>query len=248
MEPEVYEELFRLEDEHWWFLGQRNIVAGLIEKYAGLDSNQTILDVGCGTGGTTHFLSRYGQVYGADYSSLALTFCQQRGLPRLVQTSAAQLPFVSGTFSLVTVLGVLYHRGVEDDLQVLRECYRILSSGGHLLVSEPAYHFLWSEHDVAEHSGRRYTATQLRGRVAAAGFEVEKVSYSNSLLFPGVAIVRLWRRFFSSHDHPQSDVKPLPPFLNHLLAALYSLEAPLVSSRWLELPFGSSVVCMAVKR
>ena len=51
MEEIVYHVNYRLEDTYWWFIARRQIVLKLIRKFCRLDSQESILDFGCGTGG-----------------------------------------------------------------------------------------------------------------------------------------------------------------------------------------------------
>ena len=245
MEIEEYEKMCNLEDSHWWFVGKRHIAQNLIEEFVPLNQREAILDVGCGTGATMRLLGHYGQAYGIDVSETALYFCQERAVARLSRASALRLPFADSCFSLITAFDVLYHEEVVDDLTALREFHRICRRGGSVLISEPAFNFLWSGHDVAYHSKRRYTDSELKSKLEKVGFQVVKISYSNALLFPFIFAFRMWKRLSKPSPEARSDLKPLNPYLNKALLAVYDLEVSLV--RKARLPVGSSVVCVARK-
>jgi ubiquinone/menaquinone biosynthesis C-methylase UbiE len=245
VEIEEYEKMYNLEDSHWWFVGKRRIAKNLIEEFVPLDHEEAVLDVGCGTGATMCFLDHYGRVYGIDISETALYFCQERALSGLSRASTLRLPFADSSFSLVTAFDVLYHEEVVDDLAALREFHRVCKEGGNVLISEPAFNFLWSYHDTAYHSKRRYVASELESKLGKVGFQVVKLSYSNALLFPVILAFRMWKRLFKPSPEDRSDVKPLNPYLNKGLLALYNLEALLLCKA--RLPVGSSVVCVARK-
>ena len=245
MEIEEYEKMYNLEDSHWWFVGKRRIAKNLIEEFVPLDQGEAVLDVGCGTGATMRFLDHYGRVYGIDISETALCFCQERSLARLSQASALRLPFADSAFSLVTAFDVLYHEEVVDDLTALREFHRVCKEGGSVLISEPALNFLWSWHDIAYHGRRRYVVSELESKLEKVGFQVVKLSYSNALLFPFIFAFRMWKRLSRPSPEDHSDLKPLNPYLNKALLAVYKLEASLVCKT--RLPVGSSVVCVARK-
>jgi SAM-dependent methyltransferase len=245
VEIEEYEKMCNLEDSHWWFVGKRRIAQNLIEEFVPLNQKEAILDVGCGTGATMRFLDHYGQVYGIDLSETALCFCQERALARLSRASALRLPFADSSFSLITAFDVLYHEEVVDDLTALKEFYRVCRRRGSVLISEPAFNLLWSWHDVAYHSKRRYVASELKSKLEKAGFQTVKISYSNAILFPFVFAFRMWKRLCKPSPRDHSDLKPLNPYLNKALLAVYRLEASLVCKT--RLPLGSSVVCVARK-
>lgn len=245
VEIEEYEKTYNLEDSYWWFVGKRRIAQNLIEEFVHLNQREAILDVGCGTGATMCFLDHYGRAYGIDISETALCFCKERALARLSRASALRLPFADGSFSLITAFDVLYHEEVVDDLTAIREFYRVCRRGGSVLISEPAFNFLRSWHDVAYHGKRRYVASELKSKLEEVGFQVVKLSYSNALLFPFLFAFRMWKRLSRPSPEDHSDLKPLNPYLNKALLAVYDLETSLV--RKTRLPIGSSVVCVARK-
>jgi ubiquinone/menaquinone biosynthesis C-methylase UbiE len=245
MELEEFEKSYELEDSHWWFVGRRSLTASLVQHLAP-ETSGPVLDVGCGTGGNLLFLARYGPGTGIDLSFQAFDYCHRRGLCNLAQASVLQLPFADNVFGLVTAFDVLYHEAVGDDLAALRECYRICRPGGKFLMTDSAFPFLRSHHDVVYHGARRYTVRTLRGRVEAAGFRVLKLSYCNSFLFPFVVGVRLFGRMTGWRPLANgSDLRREPLLLNELLTWLYKVEAAL--QPWIPFPFGSSVVCLAGK-
>ena len=237
-----YEKAYQLEDWYWWFVGKRRLVASLLHKLVSLDGAALILDVGCGTGGmTAALLSDYGRVSGVDLSPTALGFCRRRGLSNLCQASALRLPFADRSFALITVFDVLYHLG--NDVAALREVWRVCRPGGSVLLTDPAFEFLRGPHDLAYDTRRRYTASQIRRKLEATGFRVQKASYANAFLSPVVFAVRRWKRIFPTAH--RSDLRPLPRWLNRILATIYGLEARVIP--WVDLPVGSSVVCVARK-
>lgn len=245
MELDEFTKMYELEDSHWWFLGKRRIAERIITNFVPLSPDSYILDVGCGTGGMMSVLNRHGRPFGLDINRAGLQFASRRGFDQLAQGSALTLPFADGRFDLVTGFDVLYHEEVEDDLVALREFFRVCRPGGSLLLTDSALGILRSQHDKAYHATRRYSAGELREKVTDAGFKVLKVTYANTMLFPIVLAVRLWKRYVPSGSAPQSDLWAVTPLLNRLLFRVYSLEASLLPL--LNLPVGSSVVCVARK-
>ena len=129
---------------------------------------------------------------------------------------------------------------------MLRECHRVLKPSGWLLLSVPALRLLWGRQDVLSEHRRRYRRRELRDRVSAAGFEVKRLTYFNTLLFPPILVVRLLMRPLLGRTvrNGRSDFSfPLPPGLNGLLHRLFAAEAG-----WLvrhDLPIGVSLLCLA---
>lgn len=243
MKPEEYARMFDLEDHYWWFLGRRSLVRTLLRRYRVWRREDRILDVGCGSGATLALLADFGKPVGLDASLTALGFCRSRGNRALVRALAEQVPFSRDTFDAVLALDVLEH--VPDDRRVLGELWRICRPGGLAVVTVPAFSFLWSGHDEALHHLRRYRAPEIGERMAAAGFEILKLSYVMSLLFVPIALYRLIERVLSPKSEPETTLRPVPGVVNRLLYWVLRLESVWV--RWWRFPVGVSVVCIGRK-
>lgn len=251
MQTQDYQDLSQLETQFWWFVGMRQITASMLDPYFTSPCDRTILDAGCGTGGNLEWLRRYagqGHIIGLDYVGTALQFCRQAGHDQLVQASATHLPFAAATVDLVTSFDVLVQiPGAGADEQALREMYRVLKPGGVGFVRAAAYQWMRSGHDAALDSQRRYTLSELRGKLARAGFTIKRATYANSVLLPVAAVRRLAMKPLGLAD-AGSDVKPLPAswqWVNEGLAQVLRAEA-----RWLwarPLPCGLSAICVAQK-
>jgi SAM-dependent methyltransferase len=243
MEPSEYDNIARLEGRHWWYVGMRQIAAGLLSQVCppapgGAPPARRILDAGCGVGGGLRWLAAYGQVTGIDLHPLAIRYSAQVSR-RVCRASVQSLPFASACFDVVTTFEVLYHLAVSDDLAALREMARVLRPGGWLLVRLPAHDWLRGAHDRHVHTRHRYEAAELRGKLETAGFAVRRLSSVGfSLLLPAVA-----RRRVQSSDGAQTDVSlPAPPVNRLLLAALQT------EGLWLrrfDLPAGLSLIAVA---
>ena len=247
MRPEFYEEYNRIENTHWWFLGRRRIFLRHLGRYLAPRETALILDVGCGTGTTLGYLSPYGRGVGVDIEWSALEYTRRRGVRRVVQSAASNLAFGDDTFDLICALDILEH--VDDDSRALRECYRTCKPGGLVLITVPAYRFLWGRQDEISRHRRRYVASDLRQRAAEAGFSIRRLTYFNTLLFPIIAGIRLFRQWRGPRpgETLRSDFSMTQPgIINDLLAAIFAGESLLL--RYLDLPFGVSVLCIAEKQ
>ena len=244
MDPAAYEVVHDLEESHWFFVARRRILSRLLDEMLDGARNPRILDVGCGTGATMGFLERYGEVTGVDISPQAVKFCQCQGRARLCLADGGHLPFVDGSFDLVTALDLLEH--LEQESVGLREMSRVLKNEGRLVVVVPAFAFLWSDFDKFSGHYRRYTSSELRDKVERAGFEITRLSYFNTLLFPFVWGVRRFKNFAGRWKAFRSDLEMPTPGLNRLLAGIFSLEGGLMARG--DLPFGVSLICIATKR
>jgi SAM-dependent methyltransferase len=178
--PDEYTRMFELEDRYWWFVGRRRIALRLFDRFR--PKGETLLDVGCGTGVVLKELESRGKPIGLDMSPLALGFCRRRGLIRLVRGDATKMPLLTDRCTGIIALDVFEH--VEDDEAAFAEAFRALEPGGILVLSVPAFQFLWGPHDIALMHFRRYTRPGLRSKLHNAGFAVQRLSYSVFFPFP----------------------------------------------------------------
>ncbi len=242
MEREQYDLMFAQEERHWWYVGMRRISAALLQRYPPRVDGQDgrlldILDAGCGSGGMTRYLERFGHVTGMDLSPDALRLARQRELPRLVRSSIGALPFLDGTFDVVTSFDVLYHLNVDNDGAALADIHRVLRPGGIALIRLPAFDWIRGAHDEVVHTRHRYTRDELSEKLEAAGFRLEHATYANFLLFPLAPAKRYFEHRKLSHEDTDLWLPPAP--INRILADLLSLEA--LPARGMGLPWGLSV-------
>lgn len=239
MKKEEFERMFILEDFYWWFKGRRSIISTLLKN----SPKGKVLDVGCGTG--ANLLLFNGMAVGLDISSEALKFAQRRkGNLLLCQGRAEALPFKDESFEIVLALDLLEH--LPDDIRGLEEMFRVLKKEGKLLVTVPAFRFLWSEHDEALSHFRRYRREELKAKLKSVGFSIEFISYVIFLPFFPIALYRLVQKLFPPKREPKTSLIILPSFLNELLYWILRQESKLLS--WgMRFPFGVSIACRARK-
>jgi SAM-dependent methyltransferase len=231
-----YREMYDLEDRHWWFRARRTVIWALLRR-AGVDSAPRLLDAGCGTGRNLVEFGRLGTAEGIDVSPQAVDFCRSRGLEGVRQGALEELPFEDGRFDLLLATDVIEH--LDDDRHALLELRRVARPGARLVVTVPAYRWLWSQHDTSLQHRRRYTAARLRERATAAGWRAQVETYFFTALLPGVAAVRSARRLRPA-ETPRSDMTLAPPALGRLLELASAGEAKLIE-RGARLPAGVSV-------
>ena len=240
------------EDDHWWFAGRTWSLLNMIDREVAPDGSQTVLDIGCGAGNMFHHLARYGPVVGVDNNAKPLLVAQERGYD-VREGIAEDLPFEDEAFGLVSLLDTVEH--CEDDMAVLRECYRVCAPGGHLVVTVPAFMWLWSHNDVLNDHKRRYETGELGEKLAEVGFETRRMTYNNFFVFPLAAPLVLLRReadqepeLGSPHFDDESyqvEMEPASPLVNTVLRGVTWTESQVL--RWVNLPVGTSIICIARK-
>jgi SAM-dependent methyltransferase len=236
-----YDAMYHLENSYWWYIARRSLALEILDHEVGGRDSIRILDVGCGTGANAVAFAGLSPTTGIDASMEALQFCQTRGMTTVALSPVEELPFACGTFDVVTALDVLEH--TDDDLRSLREIRRVTKREGLLLITVPAYGFLWSEHDEALKHRRRYTAHELRNKLAVTGFDVVRTSYFITTLFFPILALRIWQGLRKNSTQPKTSVYVLPGWINGSLVGLLALERMLF--RRINLPFGVSIVALA---
>lgn len=243
MRKDEYQRVFELENSHWWYLGMQKISFTLLSSFQH-PKNLQILDAGCGTGGMTVQLKKFGSILGIDMSPEALKFCRERKINNVKQASIENIPTEDKAFDLVTSFDVIYHKNVEDDQKAINEFYRVLKPEGRLLVRVPAYDWLKGHHDKIVSTKRRYSKEEIINKIKKSGFEVQRATYANTILFPIALLKRVLEKFLNINE--SSDVKHLPKILNEVLKNILSFEAFLISKN-INLPFGLSIFVLAQK-
>ncbi len=228
---EVYElRTHEIEDDHWWYRGRRRVIEEELRALRLPDSIE-ILDAGCGSGRNMVDLARFGTVTGLELADASVAKARSRGVGDVVQASLEATPFEADRFDLAVSFDVIEH--LDNDREALRELRRVVRPGGLLLVTVPAYQWLWSEHDVINHHRRRYTRGTLSIAAGDAGWQTASTTHFNGILLPAAvahrAILRL-RRPGVDGTTAVSDLERTPPRLNRLLERPLELEARVIGA------------------
>ena len=244
-----YAEYATIQSTHWWYLARADILESLLSQHIQAARTQCLLDLGCGPGGMRPMLSRFGRLVSTDFTFDALQFCKAQCLDHLVAADGMKQPFRDASFDAACVFDVIEH--LPDDAQAAHELCRVLKPGGTAVITVPAYQWLWGRQDIVSHHCRRYNAPQLRDLLTGAPFEILKLSYFNTFLFPPVAAVRLTFRLLGLNsgktaDDVQSDLSIAHQgIVNTALRKLFAAEKMLL--RYGDFPFGVSLLCVARK-
>ena len=230
----------RVEDRHWWYRGRRRVLERTI-ACAGLPTPARVLDAGCGSGRNMLELARYGEVSGVELSETSVALARKRGVGEVVEGSVLEMPFAADSFDLAVCLDVIEH--LQDDRGALRELRRVLAPGGALLVTVPAYRWLWSGHDEINHHHRRYNRRTLLAAAREAGWSCEFATYFNSLLLPVAIVLRALDRVNPRTTESSLDLWVPPAPLNWLLQQPLNLEAAAIG-RGRPIPAGLSLLAV----
>jgi SAM-dependent methyltransferase len=244
--PIEYDIMASVEDSYWWYKGLHRLVMYGLVRGGGRGQPQNILDLGCGTGGCYRAVQgRFPGVsyVGVDVEPKALTYARQRGLWRLLQASVNQVPVRRESVDVIICLDVLCET-TACPTTALQQCYEILRPQGVLILNLPAFESLRGQHDSAVGIRQRFRAGEARSLLERAGFHLLSMTYWNMVLFLPLLAWRMGSRAYGARE-PRSDLTRVPRWLNPLLSTLLWAEFSL--SRWVSLPFGSSIFLVGQK-
>jgi SAM-dependent methyltransferase len=238
MERIIYDRMAELDTRHWWYRARRDVLRDVIAREVRLPKDARILEVGCGTGHNLGMLAGFGAVDAVELDAAARAVAGDRLGRPVIDARLPELEGIeTGAYALVAALDVVEHVG--DDVAALKGLARCLAPGGRILITVPAFPFLWSGHDVANHHFRRYTRASLRKAIADAGLKIEMLSWFNSLLFP-LAIAQRTASKLAGKEGSDDALPPAP--LNAAFETIFRLERYLVGR--VPLPPGVSLVAI----
>lgn len=243
MEAVEYKNIYENEEKHFFYRANQALFLSFISRLRKKSGRALkILDAGCGTGLLAKKLSKFGEVTGVDIDLRAISYSKKRDI-KVIKASINDLPFQAITFDVVVSMDVLYHKRVNDK-KALLEIYRVLKPHGYVLLRVPANPILFSSHDKFVHTRERYTKRELLKKLAGAGFEVQKITFVNTVLFIPALLKATFEK--PKHNKSLSSINNVPQFLNELIFHLLLIEN--LFARYFSIPFGIGLFAVAKKQ
>lgn len=244
MDQNYYHDYFRLEKNNWLFRVRRNLIYSIFEEY-NIKSGTRVLDYGCGSGFIVGQLQTRGyDACGTDISREAIEYGTSQGIKNLHSTNGIEVDFPDESFDLILAMDVVEH--IKDDNLVIKELERLLKPNGHLIITVPAYQWMWGVQDEVSHHFRRYTMRSVIKLVKDhSSLLVLKKTYFNTFLFPAVALVRLVSKWFNIKNR-ESDFDISDNFLNPIFYLIFNMEIKIL--KWIQYPFGVSILIILEKK
>jgi SAM-dependent methyltransferase len=230
------QELAELEDSYWWHVAKRQLATELLAKHAPAPGR--LVEGGVGACRNLSLFQQAGyQVTGFDVMPESVALGKSRGVDDVrLHDLGTPWPVEENSVRAVVLLDVLEH--VSDPIRVLQHARTSLANDGAIIVTVPAYQFLFSDWDRALGHYRRYTASLLRRQAQEAGLKVKVLTHWNSFTLPAAIAVRSAERL-----RPKGRGAEFPrvaPFTNRMLMKCAAAE------RWVMhrcgVPCGLSIV------
>ncbi len=240
MHPNAHVTMASIEQTHWWFVARRMILRSELGALS-IPPAARVLEIGAGTGGNLQMLSSFGKVCAVETSGVAREIARKRfrGACEILAGSLPDhMPFASDRFDIICMFDVLEH--IENDVGALRKVRTLMSDGGRVILTVPAYPWLWSYHDEHLDHFRRYTKKVLTRTATDAGLRITRLTHFNGILFPVVASIRLLGHLQIKFNNQEDRVPPA--LINYALTAIFGLERYLL--RVITIPFGLSLLAV----
>lgn len=229
--------------DHWYYISKGRA----LRKFLGGMKVPEVLDVGAGSG----IFSR--QLIDSGFCDRAIcidpNYVEEKvenyhGKP-IHFIKSLEKDFAKDSEIIILMMDVLEH--VADDAGLLKTYGENLTTGGYVLITVPAFQFMWSGHDVFLGHYRRYTIKDLESVVKQAGMTPVKSRYFFGSLFPVVAAIRLLKKALLERGtlKAQSELKPYPNWLNTTLIAVHDMERQMLFDA--NQLFGLSIFCLCRK-
>ncbi len=227
----AYSQLYR---EHWWWRVREQILLGKVHDVLAGSRDARILDIGCGAGLFFDTLAAFGHVEGIESDPMAVAQSERwRGRIHLGELATFRS---DGGYDLILMLDVLEH--TQQPELLLRQSVGLLVPGGAMVITVPAFDWLWTSHDDLNHHVKRYTAAEMARLVRAAGLDILEQRY----LFQSLILPKLYVRAIEALSASSAAIPRIPPRLLNLgLAAWFRCEHAIAG--WL--PFGTSVMVIS---
>ncbi len=226
--------------DHWYYVSKGKAMRAFLDDV----KVDEVLDVGAGSG----IFSR--QLLDHNFANSAV--CVDPGYDKewSEDHKGKSISFVKTldqtTQNLILMMDVLEH--VPDDVALLREYTDTMPVGGKVLITVPAFQFMWSGHDVFLEHYRRYTIEMMEKTITGAGMTPIKSRYFFGSLFPAVAAIRLGKKAIlqKGEYEAKSELALYPDWFNSLLIKIHDAERGTLFN--VNKAFGLSVFCLCEKR
>jgi len=239
---------FNLEDTGFWFNHRNNCIIPLAKRYV---KDHIFFDIGGGNGFVSKGLEKAGiQVWLVEPGMHGCLNAKKRGLANIICSDLENAGFKPGSIFSIGLFDVIEH--IENDIDFLGQINHYLQTAGIVILTVPAYRFLWSKEDIDAGHYRRYTLRELKNKLNRSGFEIVYSGYIFSFLILPVLFFRTipsllgFAKSGLEKNKKEHTFNTNHGFLNRLLTKLLSFETTRIENLR-KIPFGGSCLVVAKK-
>lgn len=231
MDNKIFLRHIKNQRNHWWFQSRKKILEQIIIS-TGLKKRSNILDYGTGSGVNLDMLCKFGHVDIHEKNKFARTLVKKNNkkIKRVYSTNKIKKNF----YDLIVAADVIEH--IRKPKPTLNNLKKSLKKNGKILVTVPAYQFLFSKKDQSLGHYRRYTKKTLKKEFK--NFKIENISYFNFYLCFPIILLTFFNQLFNIDYINKAETTP-NFFVNLLLRFIFSSEKYFI--KYLNFPFGISL-------
>ena len=234
MDNKTFSRQIKNQKKHWWFQARKKIIDQIISSI-NLKKKNNILDFGAGSGVNLDMLRKHGLVDIHEQNKYARAIIKKE---KKIKNLYSTLKIKKNFYDLILLADVIEH--VKQPKELLKDLKKFLKKDGHILITVPAYQFLFSKKDKVLGHYRRYNKELLKTELS--GFKVENISYFNTFLCIPIIIMTMLNKFLKRDYIKQ--VETTPNFiLNKLCYIIFASEKYFI--KYFNLPFGISIYVLA---
>ena len=238
MKNNVYKRHLKFSSDHWWFDSRKIIIGHFLKKK--IVKKIDILDFGCGSGVNLKMLSKFGKVYYYDTNNVIIRKIKKKFISNNFKY-LKKFNLSKKKFDLIVALDVIEH--IKDEKKIIQILSQKLNKDGNILITVPAYNFLFSSKDKDLHHKRRYTIKTIE-KILKKFFIIEKKTYFNFFLSILIIISILLFKILSVKFIDKVERKP-NFIMNFVFKKIFSFEKYFIN--FTNFPFGISILIYAKK-
>lgn len=224
--------------EIWWYSVRKKIIKKIIGRYLSKKKNLNILDIGSGMGGLLEVLNDFGKISIVEADKDCRVFLKDNF--SYINQINPNISKTKGKFDLITIFDALEH--IKNDKKIIKELKLYLKDGGLIILTVPAFQFLWSSHDELSMHFRRYNKNSIKE--VFEDYREIKISFFNYFLFFPILIAR---KFFNILNLKVKQNELANNFLiNYILKKIFNIETLLINK--IDIPFGTSLYAIYEKK
>ena len=237
MKNEVYKRHIDNFSKHWWFQARKEIIREIIDNK--IKKKIDILDFGSGSGVNINMLSKFGFINIYEPHSDTKNYLKHKYKNKNKFKILDKIK--NQKFDLIILADVLEH--IKKDKEVIEKLSNNLKHNGQILITVPAYQFLFSMKDITLGHYRRYNKTQILKLFQK--FKIIKLTYFNFFLFIPISFLILFFKLFKINFIDKVESAP-NQYINKTLFHIFSIERKII--KILDLPFGLSLLGLFKKK
>jgi len=237
MQKKVYKRHIDNFEKHWWFQERKKLIENVI-KFNLKKKKLKILDFGAGSGVNIQMLAQFGVVDIYEPHKETKIFLKKKYSKKnfLILNSVG-----NKKYDLIILADVLEH--VKNDKNQIKKLSSNLKDNGIILITVPAFQFLFTSKDKILGHFRRYTPSKIKK--IFSNFKIIKLSFFNFFLFFPISIALVFFKILNKNFIDQVEKKP-NEIINFFFYFIFLIESKMINL--VNFPIGISILGIFQKK